>query len=56
MNVLASTLNRGRLIVTVATILALTGAIMWLTMVRQEDPRLPDFWDKSQRRFPARMP
>ena len=48
MNFMASLLNRGRLILTVAAILALTGAVMWLTMIRQEDPRLPDYWRRLQ--------
>ena len=53
MNFIAALLNRGRLILTVAAILALTGAVMWLTMVRQEDPRLPDYWGQVTAPFPG---
>ena len=48
-----SLLDRGRLILTVAAILALTGGVMWLSMVRQEDPRLPDFWGQVTAPFPG---
>ena len=53
MKIIASLLNRGRLILTVAAILALTGAVMWMTMVRQEDPRLPDYWGQVVAPFPG---
>lgn len=53
MKIITAILNRSRLILTVAAMLALTGAIMWLTMVRQEDPRLPDFWGQVLAGFPG---
>ena len=48
-----SLLNRSRLILAVAAILALSGVAMWATMVRQEDPRLPDFWGQVLAGFPG---
>ena len=53
MKIIAAILNRSRLILTVAAMLALTGAVMWFTMVRQEDPRLPDFWGQVLASFPG---
>lgn len=51
MKVFAALLNRHRLILTVTGMLALTGFTMWLTMVRQEDPRLPNYWGQVIARF-----
>ena len=42
-----------RLVFTVVGLLALVGAVSWLTMVRQEDPRLPDFWGQIVAPFPG---
>jgi multidrug efflux pump subunit AcrB len=53
MKIIEAILNRSRLILTVAVMLALTGAVMWMTMVRQEDPRLPDFWGQVLANFPG---
>lgn len=44
MRILSKLLDRYRLILTLAMMLATIGGVMWTTMVRQEDPRLPDFW------------
>ena len=40
-------------ILTVAVLLSVSGAVMWLTMVRQEDPRLPDFWGQIVAPYPG---
>jgi multidrug efflux pump subunit AcrB len=53
MKIIKAILNRSRLILTVAVMLALTGVVMWMTMVRQEDPRLPDFWGQVLAGFPG---
>ncbi len=53
MKFLEALLERGRLILTIAMLLSLTGAVLWLTMVRQEDPRLPDFWGQVTVSFPG---
>jgi multidrug efflux pump subunit AcrB len=53
MNYIASLLARKRLILTVVAVLSLTGAVMWVTMVRQEDPRLPDYWGQVVAPFPG---
>jgi multidrug efflux pump subunit AcrB len=46
-------LNKRRLVLTTAALLSLTGALMWMTMVRQEDPRLPDFWGQVVAPYPG---
>ena len=46
-------LQRQRLIFTVVGLLTLTGVFMWLTMVRQENPRLPDFWGMAVAPYPG---
>ncbi len=46
-------LDRGRLFLTIALVLSLTGALLWMTMVRQEDPRLPDYWGQITVSFPG---
>lgn len=53
MNFLHALLGRGRLILMVALLLSAVGAAMWLTMIRQEDPRLPDFWGQITVSFPG---
>jgi multidrug efflux pump subunit AcrB len=51
--IISAMLQRHRLILTVAGMLALTGLVMWMTMVRQEDPRLPDYWGQVIAPFPG---
>ncbi|MGD9209960.1 MAG: efflux RND transporter permease subunit [Desulfobacteraceae bacterium] len=46
-------LAQRRLILTLTAIICLTGAMMWLTMIRQEDPRLPDFWGQIVAAYPG---
>jgi len=53
MTLIESILNRRRLILTVTALLSLTGAVMWMTMSRQEDPRLPEFWGQVIATFPG---
>ena len=53
MNTMAWILRNRRLVLTVALMLSATGAILWLTMVRQEDPRLPDFWGQVVAPYPG---
>ena len=37
-------LAKKRLILAIVAMLSLVGTIMWLTMIRQEDPTMPNFW------------
>ncbi len=53
MNLIDRLLDNRRLILTTVVLLSLTGAIMWTTMVRQEDPRLPDFWGQVVAPYPG---
>ncbi|PID41725.1 MAG: hypothetical protein CR981_02985 [Proteobacteria bacterium] len=53
MRILDSILNQRRLILTLAGLLSLVGALMWSTMIRQEDPRLPDFWGQIVSTYPG---
>lgn len=46
-------LDARRLILTLALMLAAAGAVSWATMVRQEDPRLPDFWGQVVTAYPG---
>ena len=46
-------LAKRRLVLTAAGLLAICGAFAWLTMVRQEDPRLPDFWGQVVVTYPG---
>ncbi|MDJ0840766.1 MAG: efflux RND transporter permease subunit [Acidobacteriota bacterium] len=39
-----SIVSRGRLVVTAAVLLSLTGLGAWFQMPRQEDPTMPDYW------------
>ncbi len=41
---LAALLGRRKLIVSFALLVSLLGALFWLTMPRQEDPPMPDYW------------
>ncbi len=42
-----------RLILTTALLLSISGMLLWVTMIRQEDPRLPDFWGQVVIPFPG---
>jgi multidrug efflux pump subunit AcrB len=53
MNAMAWILNNRRLVLTTALLLSVTGAVLWMTMVRQEDPRLPDFWGQVVTPYPG---
>jgi multidrug efflux pump subunit AcrB len=46
-------LNNRRLVLTAVVLLSVSGLIMWMTMVRQEDPRLPDFWGQVIAPYPG---
>ena len=48
-----SVLSQRRLVLTLAAIITLAGSVMWMTMVRQEDPRLPDFWGQIIAPYPG---
>jgi multidrug efflux pump subunit AcrB/outer membrane protein TolC len=45
--------NRRRLILTVALLTSLTGLGLWLTMDRQEDPRMPAYWGQVVVTYPG---
>ncbi len=53
MALLESLLDRRRLILTVAALVSLTGVAAWLTMNRQEDPRMPAYWGQVVVSFPG---
>ena len=53
MKLMEPILDRGRLILTIAAMLALAGALQWAVMVRQEDPTLPDYWGQVTASFPG---
>lgn len=53
MAVLERVLSQRRLVFTVVAVFALSGAFSWQTMVRQEDPRLPEFWGQIVVGFPG---
>ncbi len=46
-------LGQRRMVLTAGLLLSLTGVAMWLTMVRQEDPRLPDYWGQVVAPYPG---
>ena len=46
-------LDNRRLILTTVMLMSLSGIIMWITMVRQEDPRLPNFWGQVIAPYPG---
>ena len=46
-------LDQRRLILAVVTILCVAGAAAWMTMVRQEDPSMPNFWGQIVVPFPG---
>jgi multidrug efflux pump len=53
MKAMAWVLNNRRLVLTTALLFSLCGAVLWVTMVRQEDPRLPDFWGQVVAPYPG---
>jgi multidrug efflux pump subunit AcrB/outer membrane protein TolC len=53
MAVLERILDRRRLILTLALLLSITGFAAWLTMNRQEDPRMPAYWGQAVVVFPG---
>ncbi len=53
MNAMSWILSNRRLVLTATILLSLTGAMMWMTMVRQEDPRLPDYWGQVVAPYPG---
>ncbi len=53
MTVLGWIFNNRRLVLTVSILLSLSGVAMWLTMVRQEDPRLPEYWGQVVAPYPG---
>ena len=53
MNVMAWMLGNRRLVLTVALMLSATGTILWMTMIRQEDPRMPDYWGQVVAPYPG---
>jgi len=50
---LDSLLGQRKLTLTLATLLSLLGVSSWLTMSRQEDPRLPDYFGQVIVSFPG---
>jgi multidrug efflux pump subunit AcrB len=53
MKAMAWILNNRRLVLTTVVLFSVTGAVLWMTMVRQEDPRLPDFWGQVVAPYPG---
>ena len=53
MNAMLWILDNRRLVLTATFLLSVTGVLMWLTMVRQEDPRLPDYWGQVVAPYPG---
>ncbi|PIE56111.1 MAG: hypothetical protein CSA34_06105 [Desulfobulbus propionicus] len=53
MKIIDAILSQHRLILTLATALSLMGGLMWFTMIRQEDPRLPDFMGQIIATYPG---
>lgn len=53
MNLLDKILDQRRLVLTTTLLLSLSGALAWMLMVRQEDPRLPDFWGQVVTPYPG---
>jgi multidrug efflux pump subunit AcrB len=53
MALLENILDRRRLILMVAMLVSLTGLAAWLTMNRQEDPRMPAYWGQVVVVFPG---
>ena len=44
MNFIDRMMEKRRLILSMVVFFSIMGMMMWMTMVRQEDPRLPNFW------------
>jgi multidrug efflux pump subunit AcrB/outer membrane protein TolC len=53
MSRLDAMLDRRRLVLTLAALLSATGLMSWLTMDRQEDPRMPHYWGQVVVSFPG---
>lgn len=50
---LGTLLARPRVVLAAVLLLSLSGAIAWMTMPRQEDPTLPDFWGQVIALYPG---
>ena len=46
-------LDRRRLVLTLALLFSLTGFLLWQTMDRREDPRMPAYWGQVVVSFPG---
>ncbi|MEM7050388.1 MAG: efflux RND transporter permease subunit [Acidobacteriota bacterium] len=53
MSLLGDLLSRRRMILTSVSLLALAGALAWMTMPRQEDPEMDAFWAQIVVPFPG---
>lgn len=53
MALLERVLDRRRLVLTLALLVSLTGLAAWLTMNRQEDPRMPAYWGQVVAVYPG---
>lgn len=53
MRLLERLLGRTRLVVATVLLLSSIGAVAWFRMVRQEDPRLPNFWGQVVVAYPG---
>ncbi|MEM9290984.1 MAG: efflux RND transporter permease subunit [Acidobacteriota bacterium] len=53
MSRLQAILSQRKLILTLSITLSLLGLLSWLTMARQEDPSMPDFWGQVVVQFPG---
>jgi multidrug efflux pump subunit AcrB len=53
MNAMSWIFKNRRLVLTTALLWSLTGAVLWMTMIRQEDPRLPDYWGQVVAPYPG---
>lgn len=50
---LESLLGQRKLVLTLSVLLSVLGIVSWLTMTRQEDPRLPEYFGQVTVRFPG---
>ena len=53
MTLVERSLEQRKLVLTLVVLLAALGLVSWLTMIRQEDPRLPDYFGQVQVLFPG---
>ncbi len=53
MKAMAWILNNRRMVLTATILLSVTGAFLWMNMIRQEDPRLPDYWGQVVAPYPG---